>query len=63
MFASFPGRWYVGATRNTGVDSVTFSEKLITLRGGLGWTQEQLAEKLGVTRQTVSNWERAISLS
>lgn len=44
------------------MDGVTFSEKLITLRGGRGWTQEQLAEKLGVTRQTVSNWERALSL-
>ena len=41
---------------------MTFSEKLITLRGGRGWTQGQLAEKLGVTRQTVSNWERALSL-
>ena len=45
-----------------GMDGVTFSEKLITLRGGRGWTQGQLAEKLGVTRQTVSNWERALSL-
>ena len=37
---------------------MTFSEKLITLRGGRGWSQEQLAQTLDVTRQAVGRWER-----
>lgn len=31
--------------------------KLRQARKGRGWTQEQLAEKLFVSRQTISNWE------
>ena len=38
---------------------MTFSEKLITLRAGRGWSQEQLANKIGVTRQAVGRWEKA----
>ncbi|MCI9078588.1 MAG: helix-turn-helix transcriptional regulator [Lachnospiraceae bacterium] len=34
-----------------------FSEKILTLRKGNDWTQEELAEKLGVSRQSVSKWE------
>ena len=41
---------------------MTFSEKLITLRAGRGWSQEKLAEALGVTRQAVGRWERGTSL-
>ncbi len=36
---------------------MTFSEKLMELRRSRGWSQEQLGERLGVTRQTVSKWE------
>ncbi|MBP0983500.1 MAG: helix-turn-helix domain-containing protein [Oscillospiraceae bacterium] len=36
---------------------MTFSEKLMELRRSKGWSQEQLGEMLGVTRQTVSKWE------
>ena len=32
-----------------------FSEKLTELRHSRGWSQEQLGERLGVTRQTVSD--------
>lgn len=35
----------------------TFSEKLAELRRRESMSQEQLAEKLGVTRQSVSKWE------
>ncbi len=36
-----------------------FSEKLLTLRKAKDLTQEQLAEKLNVSRQSVSKWESA----
>ena len=34
-----------------------FNEKLIKLRKEKLLSQEELAEKLGVTRQTISKWE------
>ena len=34
-----------------------FSEKLLTLRKANDMTQEQLAEKLNISRQSVSKWE------
>lgn len=34
-----------------------FSEKLCTLRKGKNLTQEQLAEQLNVSRQSISKWE------
>ncbi len=36
---------------------MTFSEKLICLRRQRGWSQEELGNRVGVTRQTVSKWE------
>lgn len=36
---------------------MNFSEKLFTLRKAKDLTQEQLAEKLDVSRQSVSKWE------
>lgn len=37
------------------------SEKIINLRKSRGWSQEELAEKLDVSRQSVSKWESGIS--
>ena len=33
------------------------NQKIYEVRISFGWTQVQLAQKLGVTKQTVSNWE------
>ena len=38
------------------------ADKLIRLRRQAGWSQEELAEQLGVTRQSVSKWEGAQSV-
>lgn len=32
------------------------SEKIAALRRKRGWSQEELAEKLGISRQSVSKW-------
>lgn len=39
-----------------------FADKLIKLRKQNGWSQEELAEKMDVTRQSVSKWEGAQSI-
>ena len=38
------------------------ADKIVSLRKKAGWSQEELAEKLGVTRQSVSKWEGAQSV-
>ena len=39
-----------------------FAEKVLALRRRNGWSQEELAEKAGVSRQSVSKWESAASI-
>lgn len=39
----------------------TMAKRLTALRKQRGFSQEQLAEKLNVSRQAVSKWERAVS--
>lgn len=41
---------------------MNFADKLIELRRGKGWSQEELAEKMNVSRQAVTKWEGAQSL-
>ena len=38
-----------------------FADKIIQLRKKNGWSQEELAEKMNVSRQAVSKWEAAQS--
>ena len=37
------------------------SEKIINLRKSRGWSQEEFAERLNVSRQSVSKWESGVS--
>ena len=37
------------------------SEKIIMLRKKYGWSQEELAERLDISRQSVSKWEQGVS--
>lgn len=46
----------------TGLDKETIGRRVAELRDARGWSQEALAERLHVTRQTVSNWERGKTL-
>ena len=39
-----------------------FSDNLKTMRKAKGYTQEELAIKLNVVRQTVSKWEKGLSV-
>lgn len=39
-----------------------FADKVIALRKKAGWSQEELAERLNVSRQSVSKWESAQSV-
>lgn len=38
------------------------SEKITYLRKQNGWSQEQLAEQLNVSRQSISKWESGASI-
>ena len=42
--------------------NVILADKIIELRKKNGWPQEQLAQKLNVTRQSISKWEGAQSV-
>ena len=39
-----------------------FADKLIQLRKKAGWSQEELASQMNVSRQSVSKWEGAQSV-
>lgn len=38
------------------------SQKIMELRKQRGWSQEDLAEELGVSRQSISKWEQGLSM-
>lgn len=41
---------------------MAFPEKIVSLRRRRGWSQEELASRLGVSRQSVSKWESGTSV-
>ena len=40
---------------------MTFGEKLQALRKAQGWSQEELAQRINVSRQALSKWESGVS--
>lgn len=41
---------------------MSLNQKITQLRNDNNWSQEELAEKLNVSRQSVSKWESGVSL-
>lgn len=41
---------------------MTMAGKIFDLRKSKGWSQEELAEKIGVSRQSISKWESAAAM-
>jgi len=37
-----------------------FSAKVKSMRKGMGWTQDELARRVGVSRSCVGNWEQGL---
>ena len=50
------------ALRRREENTMILADKIIYLRKKNGWSQEELAEKLGVSRQSISKWESAQSV-
>lgn len=48
---------YIYFVNRLEVMNVILADKIIELRKKNGWSQEQLAQKLNVTRQSISKWE------
>lgn len=53
---------YLPVSDNGGRDKMNFADKLRELRTNNRYSQEQLAEKLCVSRQAISKWETGESL-
>ena len=45
------------------LDQKIFGEKLRNHRKNIGFTQEEVAEKIGVSAQAISKWEAGVSHS
>lgn len=51
-----PGTKYY-MTQSHRTETIMFGEKVKELRTGMGWTQQELGNRLQVSKQSVSNWE------
>ena len=49
------GIWYPMGSKEDGI--MTLGERIQSLRKAAGLSQEELGDKLGVARQSVSKWE------
>lgn len=49
-------------TIDEGMNHMILADKIIRLRKQFGWSQEELAEKMSISRQSVSKWESTNSI-
>ena len=49
------------SSENKGGRNMTFADNLQRIRKNAGFTQEELAERMEVSRQAVSKWELGVS--
>ena len=54
--------WYNDITKSKGDSVMNLSEKITKLRKGNGWSQEDMAEKMNISRQAISRWENGTAL-
>lgn len=59
----FVSLWYHDTSNNKEAVHMTLGQRLMQLRGRAGLSQDALAERLGVSRQSVSKWETGVSHS
>ena len=57
-----PKKFYNGGINKKEAETMYFGNSLFQARKRSGLSQEGVAEKLGVSRQTVSKWETGDSL-
>jgi transcriptional regulator with XRE-family HTH domain len=50
------------STTDEGMNFMILAEKIVRLRKQVGWSQEELAEKMNISRQSVSKWESTNSI-
>ncbi len=50
------------STTDEGMNLMILADKIIKLRKQFGWSQEELAEKMNISRQSVSKWESTNSI-
>ena len=60
-FCLLPTRIFSLSEKYKGAKIMTLGEKIAKQRKELNYTQEQLADVLGVSRQSISKWESEVS--
>ena len=53
--------FFTSDDKKDGICMLSLGERLKKARESRGWTQDQLADRINVTRYTISNWERDVS--
>ena len=56
----FVRNFFTSDDEKGGISMLSLGERLRNARESRGWTQDQLADRINVTRYTISNWERDV---